>query len=66
MTKIVISEKLKQYRKEHNITQAEFGELINVSPQAISKWERCECYPDIILLPKLAEIFGCSVSDFFE
>ena len=66
MIKIVISEKLKQYRKDHKLTQAEFGELINVSPQAISKWERNECYPDIVLLPKLAQIFDCSVNDFFE
>ena len=66
MTKIVISEKLKKYRYDHKLTQTEFGELLNVSPQAISKWERCECYPDIILLPKLAQILGCSVNDFFE
>ena len=66
MNKIVISEKLKEYRCKNNLTQAELGVLLNVSPQAISKWERCECYPDIIMLPKLAQILGCSVNDFFE
>ena len=66
MTTIVISEKLKYYRYEHKLTQAELGEMLNVSPQAISKWERCDCYPDIIMLPKLAKLLDCSVSDFFE
>ena len=63
--KIAISEKLKAYRAQHNLTQQELGELLNVSPQAISKWERCACYPDITLLPDLAQLLSCTVNDFF-
>lgn len=66
MKKITIADKIKKYRQKNNLTQEEFGEILCVSPQAISKWERSECYPDITLLPELAEILSCSVSDFFE
>ena len=63
--KIAISEKIKEYRAQHALTQAEFGQLLGVSAQAISKWERCECYPDITTLPDLAALLSCSVNDFF-
>lgn len=63
--KILISEKLKDYRKANNLTQFEFSSMIGVSPQAVSKWEREECYPDIIFLPILASVFECLVDDLF-
>ena len=66
MKKVVISERIKNYRHEKRITQEEFGELMGVSPQAVSKWERYECYPDITVLPDLADVLSCSVCDFFE
>ncbi|MBQ7336204.1 MAG: helix-turn-helix transcriptional regulator [Clostridia bacterium] len=65
MKKIIISEKIKQYRRERALTQEEFGDLIGVSAQAISKWERCECYPDITFLPEIAEILSCSIDELF-
>ena len=61
----MIADKIKAYRRQHTLTQAEFGQLLGVSAQAISKWERCECYPDITLLPDLAVLLSCSVNDFF-
>jgi DNA-binding XRE family transcriptional regulator len=66
MKKVVISRKIKEYRKTHKLTQEEFADLMGVSAQAISKWEREVCCPDITLLPDLAEILLCSVNDFFE
>ena len=63
--RIVICEKIRDYRRKHALTQADFGLLIGVSPQAISKWERGECYPDITMLPDLATLLACSVNDFF-
>ncbi len=66
MHKIVISEKIKNYRKERGITQEEFAKMLGLSSQAISKWERTACYPDITFLPKLADILGCTVNDFFN
>ena len=66
MNKIVLSSKIKEYRREKHLTQEEFGKLIGVSPQAVSKWEREECYPDITCLPDIASLLLCSVNDFFN
>lgn len=64
--RISISEKIKKYRAENNISQSEFGRIIGVSPQAVYKWEKGICYPDITTLPILAELIGCGIGDFFE
>ena len=66
MTRILVSEKVRAYRREQHLTQEAFGALLGVSPRAISKWERVECYPDITFLPALAELLQCSINDFFE
>ena len=65
MKNVIISEKIKEYRKENHLTQEELGMLLGVSAQAISKWERKECYPDITSLPDIASLLCCSVNDFF-
>ncbi len=65
MKKVMISDMIKAYRRRHKLTQAQFGDVIGVSPQAVSKWERQECYPDITFLPDLAALLGCTVNDFF-
>ena len=65
MKKVMISDMIKAYRCRHKLTQAQFGDVIGVSPQAVSKWERQECYPDITFLPDLAALPGCTVNDFF-
>ncbi|WP_105614331.1 helix-turn-helix transcriptional regulator [Vallitalea okinawensis] len=48
-------------RKEKGLTQESIAEKINVSPQAISKWENGHSLPETSLLPELAKILGCSV-----
>ncbi len=63
---IKISDKIKEYRKTHKLSQAEFGKRLGVSAQAVCKWEQEICYPDITFLPHLAEILECRVEDFFE
>ena len=63
MNRIIIFSIIRDYRRRHKLTQAQFGDVIGVSPQAISKWERQECYPDITLLPRLAELLGGTVND---
>ncbi|MBQ4561291.1 MAG: helix-turn-helix transcriptional regulator [Clostridia bacterium] len=66
MNRINISHRLRSYRKQRSLTQEAFADLIGVSPQAVSKWEREECYPDITLLPELAELLDCNIDDFFD
>lgn len=48
-------------RNSKNMTQAELGERIGVSFQAVSKWERGETLPDISLLPALADILETTI-----
>ncbi|MBO5939331.1 MAG: helix-turn-helix transcriptional regulator [Clostridia bacterium] len=61
MSKIRIAEYILRYRKEHKLTQGEFGSLLGVSAFAVSKWEREICYPDLFLLPQLSDILGISI-----
>ena len=65
MKKIFVAEKIIEFRRKNQLTQGEFGNLLGVSAQAISKWERGICYPDITFLPILADTLGCTVNDFF-
>ena len=48
-------------RKQKGLTQNELGERLNVSFQAVSKWERGETLPDTALLVDLAEILDTTV-----
>ena len=48
-------------RNAKNMTQAELGERIGVSFQAVSKWERGETLPDVSLLPALADILETTI-----
>ena len=65
MRKIIISEKLKSFRYQNRITQKELANLFGITSQSVSKWEREECFPDIALLPVLADAIGCTVDEFF-
>lgn len=58
--KLNIGENIKRLRKERDITQEEFAEVLGVSCQSVSRWENNTCYPDIELVPTIAEFFGIS------
>ena len=61
-----IGNKIKQLRKEKGYTQEKLGEILNVSTQSVSKWERKSTYPDISLLPRIATIFGITIDELFS
>lgn len=50
-------------RKEKGLTQEELGNKLNVSSQAVSKWENDISAPDISLLPELATILEVSIDE---
>ena len=52
-------------RKEKNLTQEAFARSLGVSAQAVSKWETGIGYPDITLLPQIAEELGISIEQLF-
>ena len=58
--KLNIGETIKKFRKEKEITQEEFAEVLGVSCQSVSRWETGSCYPDIELIPAIASFFGTS------
>ena len=59
--KLSIGENIKLFRKAKDITQEQLAEMLNVSSQSVSRWELGICYPDMDLLPMLAEIFEITV-----
>ena len=59
--KFQLSENIRKLRKQHNITQEQLAETLNVTIGAVSKWERGSSIPDLEYIIKLAERFEVSV-----
>ena len=62
----IIAENIVTLRKNAGLTQAELAERLNYSDKAISKWERAEAVPDVLVLAQLAELFGVTVDYFLH
>ena len=58
-----LSERIKKYRQEHNLTQEQFATMLFVSKQAVSKWENDRGMPDVSLYPELAKILNVTVDE---
>lgn len=55
--------RLADLRREHNLTQNDIADRLNISAQAVSKWENDLTSPDIDTLLKLADIFDITVDE---
>mgnify|MGYP005805355459 CR=1 FL=1 len=53
-----------QLRKEYNMTQAELGAKLNVTYQAVSKWENDQSQPDFSTMAQIAELFHVPLTIF--
>lgn len=60
---IYLAENIKRLRREKELTQEALAEHLGVTFQSISNWERGESYPDITILPELAQFFRVSTDD---
>lgn len=60
---LLIGKTLKRLRHERDLTQEEVAAHLGISFQSISKWERGDGYPDITMLPALANYFEISVDE---
>lgn len=60
----VLSERIAELRKERGLTQEQLGQLVGVSAQAVSKWEKGGA-PDVELLPALADRLGVTIDALF-
>ena len=56
-----IGQFIKTIRKSKNITQKELAEKLNISFQAVSRWENGDALPDTLLLLDLSKHLGVSV-----
>lgn len=61
--KIVIGKNIAEYRKIAGLSQIDFAEKLNYSDKAVSKWERGESLPDVIVLKQIADMFGITLND---
>ena len=60
----VLSDRIAELRRERGLTQEQLGQLVGVSAQAVSKWEKGGA-PDVELLPALADRLGVTIDALF-
>ncbi len=60
---LLIGENIRRLRRERDLTQEEMATHLGISFQSVSKWERGDGYPDITMLPALANYFGISLDE---
>lgn len=58
--------KIQELRKKKGVTQAEMGEALGVSSQAVSRWENQVGAPDLESLPLIADYFGVTIDELFS
>lgn len=54
---------LNRLRKNADMTQAEVADKLNVTRQAISRYEQGECFPDVSILVQIADIFHVTLDE---
>ena len=58
--------KLQTLRKKASLSQEDLAQLLGVSRQAISKWERSEALPDLYNAKKIAEVFNITIDELMD
>lgn len=59
--KRLIADNIVKYRKMAKLTQGQLAEKLNYSDKSVSKWERGDSIPDVIVLKQMAFLFGISL-----
>ena len=62
---MTLGNRIAALRKERGLTQEALAQRLEVTNQSVSKWESDQCCPDILLLPKIADIFGVTIDSLF-
>ena len=62
---IELGERIKQLRQRDGRTQEALAVELGVTAQAVSRWEKGNCYPDMELIPSIANCFGVSIDELF-
>ena len=64
--KFIIAKNIQKLRQEKGMTQLELAEKINYSDKTVSKWERGESLPDIVVLKSVADLFEVTLDYLVE
>ena len=62
----IISKYLQLLRKKYNYTQDELAKRLDISRQAVSKWETGTAIPDLEVLLKISKLYGITINDILE
>ena len=61
-----LGNKIRELRRANNLTQEQLAATLNISAQAVSKWEMGASYPDMTMIPTLAALFKVSLDELFD
>jgi len=64
--KQVVAANMTTFRKERHLTQAQLANQLHYSDKAVSKWERGESLPDLLIMKQLADFYGIQIDDFLK
>ena len=64
--KFIIAKNIQKLRQEKGMTQLELAERLNYSDKSVSKWERGESLPDIVVLKSIADLFEVTLDYLVE
>lgn len=62
---LTLGEKIRELRRRDGRTQEMLAEALGVTGQAVSRWEANGSYPDMELIPSIANYFGVSIDELF-
>jgi len=63
--KLSIGSSIRSLRREQGVTQEALADSLGVTAQAVSRWEAGACYPDMEMIPSIANFFGISIDRLF-
>ena len=61
--KLTIGENIRNFRKKNDLTQDTFANRLGVTYQSVSRWENGTTYPDLELIPAIAQVLAVSVDE---
>ena len=62
---IKLGEKIKELRNRNGRTQENLADALGITSQAVSRWEKNGSYPDMEMIPSIANYFGITIDELF-
>ena len=63
--RIMLGDKIKELRKRDHRTQDDLASALGITNQAVSRWEMNKAYPDVEIIPAIANYFHVSIDELF-